>query len=365
MARAACVIVLLCALGCDRDGPAQVDLAVDDLGAAGDLPTPPDLSQVDYGPPIVAPPGTWTWIDVPSARCDDGSPTGIAVNPGDADKLVVFFNGGGACGDYVTCYQLNTAAHGPFGAAELAATPFPAGSIFDRTVAENPFATWSLVFIPYCTGDSHGGTKVVTYGSEVHAHVGHTNALVALDRLSATWPALGKLVVTGASAGGYGAFFNFASYRARWPAARAYLIDDSGPALLDADTNATLKSWFVGWGLLEWLAPICAACTTSTSPLYTALGGAYPDDRMALLSSTQDTTIRAFYLFSASQFEAALLRLATQVLDPLPRFHRFFVAGASHTMLGHPGDFSAQSVGLWSWLTQMTSDDPAWSTVGP
>jgi hypothetical protein len=47
-------------------------------------------------------PNVWTWIPIPGAYCDDGSPTGIGVNlpPTSSNNLLIAFEGGGACWDY-------------------------------------------------------------------------------------------------------------------------------------------------------------------------------------------------------------------------------------------------------------------------
>ena len=353
--------------GCGGGAPS--DLPLGDLGVGDQRLAPLDLAGDLAAPPIVAAPMAWTFVDVAGAQCDDGSPTGIGVNPGDPQKLLVFFNGGGACGDYTTCYQLNTTSHGPYGAAEFSAERLATGSIFDRAAAENPFAGYTMVFVPYCTGDVHGGTKTVEYSNNgdtrTYHHVGHLNALLALDRIAATWPSATTLVVSGSSAGGYGAFFNYETFRARWPAAKAYLIDDSGPALLDAQSNDLLRGWFIDWGLVEWLIPRCPACTGGLSAFYAVLAGEHPDDRLALLSSLQDGTIRLFYLLTPADFEAALRALAAQALDPLPNFRHFFTTGTRHTMLGRPASYTSQGVGLWAWLAQMLADDPAWANLTP
>src|SRR5215475_5801607 len=244
--------------------------------AADAAPMTPDAPPANTGP-IVAPPGVWTFVPVNGNACDDGSATGIGVNPGDSNKLLVYFEGGGACGDYVTCFVLNTAVHGPFGAAQLAVATNRPGSIFDRAAADNPFAAFTLVYIPYCTGDIHGGTKVNHYvngtDDRTYHHVGHLNALAALERLAATWPNATTLVVTGASAGGYGSVLNYDDYRTAWGSAKGYLIDDSGPFLKSASTPQLLKDWFVAWGLLDWIP--CSACETEFSAVYPFLAGKY------------------------------------------------------------------------------------------
>ncbi|HYG66030.1 MAG TPA: hypothetical protein VD838_00175, partial [Anaeromyxobacteraceae bacterium] len=61
------------------------------------------------------PRGEWTFVAVEGAACADGTPTGVAVNPGPRDDVLVFLDGGGACLDYLTCFELQTASNGPFG----------------------------------------------------------------------------------------------------------------------------------------------------------------------------------------------------------------------------------------------------------
>ena len=68
---------------------------------------------------INAPQTTWTWVDFPDSACSDGSTTGIGISPSSSTNLVIFLEGGGACGDYATCYVNHFAVLGPFGQAEF------------------------------------------------------------------------------------------------------------------------------------------------------------------------------------------------------------------------------------------------------
>jgi hypothetical protein len=187
----------------------------------------------------------------------------------------------------------------------------------------------------------------------------------ALDRIAPTWPTLSKLVITGASAGGFGSSINYINYRERWPTVKSYLIDDSGPLLASAVTPQYLKDWQVSWGIGDWIAPICPKCITDASQLYPTLSSAAPNDRLALLESLQDGTISKFYAMSGSDFQTNLLALAQTTLDPLPNFRYFFIPGSSHTMVGNPANFTQNGVGLWTWMTQLVGDDPAWATQQP
>ena len=322
--------------------------------------------------PIVAPQGQWTWVDFPDSSCDDGSPTGIGVNLASSPNVLVFLNGGGACWDYQTCFVLNTAVHGPFGKTQFDASQGTVtGSILDRNLAGNPFADWNLVYVPYCTGDVHAGDNVIVYQSggisrTVH-HVGHANVVAYLRRLVPTFPTVGKLVVSGSSAGGFGALSDYADFRDHWPTAKVYLLDDSGPPLESSAYSSALRdAWTSSWRLDKLVDPICGApCLADFSQAIPALVQRYPNDRLALLESEQDGVVRFFYSLDGPGFQAALLAMATDRIDPHPTFHYFFIPGASHTMLGNPSGFSQNSTGLLTWITQLVTDDPAWASIKP
>lgn len=348
-------------------------LALAACSGSGEPPGPPAPVYPPLGQPIAGlTAGTWSWVEFPDSSCDDGSPTGIAVSPGSGSDLVVFLNGGGACWDYLTCYVLHTASHGPFGAAEfeqLRASALP-GSLLDRELAGNPFGDASLVFVPYCTGDIHGGDNVITYvgpaESRVHHHAGRTNVLAFLRRLAATFPSPSRLVVSGASAGGFGALLDYDAFRHYWPSARGFLVDDSGPPLgAGAVSPLLLAAWFRSWRLDRTLDPICGtACRTDLSAQITALSRRYPNDRLALLSSLQDQVISGYYLLSGAELEREILRLTADVIAPTANFRAFLVAGTGHTMLGDPAAFS-QGISLLGWLAEDVSGDAAWTTRQP
>lgn len=352
--------LVFCALSGCAPPAAVSDLGTADLGAA---PAP-------LGAPIQAATNTWTWVDFPDSACDDGSPTGIGVNLNGSKDLLVFLNGGGACWDYTTCVLFNTSAHGPFGSAQFnqgiaAAT----GSVLDRA-APNPFAGFNLVFVPYCTGDIHGGDNVITYTSgsnqKVVYHKGRANIVAYLKRLAATVPAGGKVVVSGSSAGGFGSSLTYDLFHQYFGGSKLYLLDDSGPLLVgDAIQPVLRSSWYASWGLERTLAPLCPGCQQDFSALIPILAAKYPGERLGLLSYTQDNVIRTYLGLSATDFQTDLYAFAATRLDPLPQFHYYFVTGSSHTFLGNPAATTAQGTPLWTWLSRFVTDDPAWASTKP
>jgi Pectinacetylesterase len=339
---------------------------------------PPSLMMQLGAPPmgaaITPTADQWTWVDFPDAVCDDGTATGVGVfKSSTSSNVIVFLNGGGACWDYATCYQLNTAAHGPFGDTQFQAalTNLQSGTIFDRTDAANPFKDYSMVFVPYCTGDVHAGDNVMMYSNggapRTYHHAGHANILAYLKRLGPTFPTPGKLVVAGSSAGGFGALLNYAYFRWYWPSTTTYLIDDSGPPFEQDDLPQNyLPSWITSWKFDALLNQTCGmACTSDLSAGVPALVNAFPNDRLALLSSLQDQTIRSYFLLSGTGFEDALLRMTTDRLEPTAHFKYFYVTGQTHTMLGAPGNFTSNATPLKTWLTQEVTDDGAWASTKP
>ena len=314
------------------------------------------------------------WVDVPGMVCADGSPTGIGISPGTENGVLVFLSGGGACWSETEC----DASPGPFGSAEYQLlSAFVSGTIFDRTLPGNPFASWTLVFVPYCTGDVHAGDSEQDYGTAGRwRHHGRANLEAALEEVAATLPVPDKVVIAGSSAGGFGSLLAFDVLRARWPsggaeAAQAYLLDDSGPTLVGDDLPPTLRSaWWASWNLAATVTPLCAACAADLSEIWTTLSEGHPQDRFALLTTTRDATMRGFFGgMDAAPFEAAIGAL-TAKLGGLAGGNAasFTVGGADaedHALLVSPVAYSAGGTALLGWLELLVTDDPAWTSVGP
>lgn len=354
-------LALLCLLPACEDGPP----AGPDPGSGPGTPQRPPL-----GMPIQAPAGEWTWIDFPDAVCDDGSSTGIGVSLNGSKNLLVFLTGGGACWDQSTCLVFKTAVQGPFQKAQFdKLRPALPGTILDRS-ADNPFRDFNLVYVPYCTGDVHGGDAVATYGfagsERKYYHKGRANFVAFLKRLAATVPSPERVVLTGSSAGGFGTVINYDVFRTYFPTGKAYMLDDSGPAFRGDGIPALLRmGWYKAWNLDQTLGPICPGCADDLSALIPALAARYPGDRGGLLSYTQDKTIRGYFLKQPAEFEMGLYDLAHAVLDPQPNIRYYFKTGENHTFLIAPGKTDSEGVRLFDWITQMVTDDPAWTSVAP
>ena len=360
-----------------HDAGVPPDSGIADAGAVGDAGATADAGPaVDAGPPwgtaIAAPPDTWTWVDFPDSACSDGSPVGIGINPSPtSSNLLVYLNGGGACWDAFTCLIAQSATLGPYSQKLFQSDLASIGSTIDRTDTQNPFRDWNFVFIPYCTGDVHAGDNVVTYTSgttvSTFHHKGHANVQAYLTRLGPTFPAPGKVLIVGDSAGGAGATVNYASARAYWPNAKMYLINDSLPFFPPPETPpGTQSSELANWGIGPLLKQICGdACPADFSLAWAGLRERFPADRMALLGYNQDQTMSAYYETLPALFQLYLQQLGTQQLQP-SNVKTFWVNGTGHTILwSWATTNTTASVNLRAWITQMISDDPQWTSAGP
>ncbi|WP_434382907.1 pectin acetylesterase-family hydrolase [Melittangium boletus] len=325
-------------------------------------------------PPVETPTRAWGWTAVPESMCDEGTPTGMGSNLApDSKNLVIYFNGGGACWDATTCLETNRSLHGPFTESHFVflRTNFLRESILDRGLANNPYKDWNLFFLPYCTGDLHIGDadRVYTSGSRTQTihHRGRANTQAFLERIAATVPEPEQVLVTGSSAGGFGAALNYVLVRSTFPKARVFLVDDAGPLLRNEALSPQLRAaWAQAWNYDAVIDEIDPAVRNDFSAVYPAIARKFPEDRLVLLSSLRDQTIRDYFNLTPAAFETALRELDTAVLSPLPHARVFLTSGEGHTLLSRPTSQTTRGVALLDWLQRMhTASDAEWTSVRP
>ncbi|NUO49246.1 MAG: hypothetical protein HOV80_10360, partial [Polyangiaceae bacterium] len=216
---------------------------------------------------------------------------------------------------------------------------------------------------------------------------GYRNVGLYLKRIVPTFPDVSKVLVTGSSAGGFGATYNFDRIAQAFCPRPAVLIDDSGPAMSDEYLAPCLQTrWREVWGLDSTLPAGCPECTGTDGGgsvnYITYLGNRYPDSRMGLLSNDKDSTIRLFYgfgenecanidgaiplLMSGDKFAEGLTNLRDNLLSSSPVWGTYFVGGAGHTFLGGGAYTSTEveSVPLTEWVAAIVDGDTS-INVGP
>lgn len=146
-------------------------------------------------------------IAIPDAVCGNGTQYNVYIRRGNPAKVLMHFEGGGACWNRGTC----------FGKVRFTALEDSPGihktTYLGNHIGTNPFQEYTYVYMPYCTGDMHGGKHVATYGKNkrVH-HVGRQNVTKALAYVEKTQEQLvsraDDLMLYGESAGALGVMFN-------------------------------------------------------------------------------------------------------------------------------------------------------------
>ena len=177
-------------------------------------------------------------------ECSDGSEFSFWVREAKPNKVVLFLQGGGNCFSAETCAPERGFYDRTVDAED---DPSGAGGIFDFADERNPFADYSVVYVPYCTGDVHVGNVITEYepGLTVH-HKGFVNSTAALDHLVAAFPDATEVVVAGESAGSAPSPLYAGLVSDRLPDARiTVLADGSGAAPNSPDLNRRL---FEAWG---------------------------------------------------------------------------------------------------------------------
>jgi len=327
----------------------------------------------------------WNWVPFEGAHCRNGSSTGIGVNPNQAsDKLIILLEGGGACFDANACH-INNSAYGETQFDKFAVdVQFGGGAgVFDRNDAANPVKDWNFVYIPYCTGDVHAGNNpqgaIDTLGPQ--QFVGYANMSLYLQRIVSTFPGVTQVLLTGVSAGGFGALANYVQVARKFDTIPVLLLDDSGPPMDAPYVPACLANLYSQtWGLDKTVQVDCGSDCPDTSPLLidclTHVSRGYPNIPFGLVDSIGDWVISAFFgyggsdctsfaLLSEATFAAGLQDIKAQMAGQ-SNFGAFVFSGNDHTTLLDASKFDsrvAADTKLTDYIARLLAGQV--SNVGP
>lgn len=342
----------------------------------GDGTTGDDPSPWDGEPLPAADDGVWTWVDFPEAQCRDGSSTGIGVRYGSGTGVAIYFEGGGACFNTFTC-GANPSSYDSDKFDQFVQSAGN-GGIYDSSKPENPLADWTFVYVPYCTGDVHAGARpdgTIDGVAGTQQFVGYLNVAKFLERIVPTFiDSADHVLVTGQSAGGFGAAFNYDRIADAFPGKKVTLLDDSGPPMSDAFMVPCLQQmWRDAWNLDDILPVDCANCFPDNGGGLVNLGRylaeKHVSQKFGLISSVGDNTIRFFFGFgnddctavlpstTVERFTMGLVDLRDNWLNkPADTWGTFYLAGEQHTWIGGDSYYSATSganIKLLDWVTDL------------
>jgi len=315
------------------------------------------------------------WLEIRpggDTSCSRGTDYAYFVRPGDPEKVVVEFQGGGACWDDLTC-----SVAGAIFIEDIENTRYLAGDyregIYDHANPDNPFAGWTHVFIPYCTGDVHWGNAVKEYGSGNNKftinHKGFINAASAIGWIERNLEAPEKITVTGCSAGGYGSIVWSAWLMEKYPESQVLQFSDSAAGIItDAFFADSFPSWGVDQAFPTWIPELdlnrIDYLDLDLDDVYQIIGNRYPNQVISQYNTIMDKT--QIYYYEAMSggggrdaWTQGMTSSINRILENTDNFKTFIASGEEHCAIINERFYTAEANGmrLVDWLRDMVRDD--------
>lgn len=247
--------------------------------------------------------GVWTQIDGGEGTiCSQGTPFSFYVRPAESpsDKLLIHFQGGGACWFGANCDLSASPTYDPL--IDESDDPTNYGGIFNFEHEDNPFSDYNMVMVPYCTADVHLGDAETTYtvgeGDDANEvtiyHNGYDNAMAVLNWTFENIMGPDTVFVTGCSAGAIPSPFYTPMVAEAYPDAR---VEQFGDAAGGYRSDARSMLWNA-WETLDILPEAYADYTVETlsfESFYMESASAYPEVSFTQFNSSADQT-QVFFL---------------------------------------------------------------------
>lgn len=327
----------------------------------------------DDGLPGPAPRGTWIAVEPGGDTvCSRGTEYRFFARGGDPSRVIIDFQGGGACWNDSTCSvagALFNDAVGELGDFTSLLDNGVIGGILSDS-ADNPFRDYTIVHIPYCTGDIHWGDSRVEYSSTAIEHRGFVNASAALAWVYSRYPNAQRILVSGCSAGAYGAALHSAYVADHYDDARIAVLADSGAGVITSTfLQDSLPNWNAEPAMPSFIEGLQRPLAELSLPdLYVEIGKHFPAMRMAQTSTQFDADQTFFYVAMGGaagdwspQFRASLAAIESES----PNFRAYVPPGSVHCATIYPYFFQREvnGVRLADWTRQLAEDDTPPSTV--
>jgi hypothetical protein len=243
-------------------------------------------------------------------------------------------------------------------------------ALVNRDRAENPFKDWNFVYMPYCSGDVFAGNN--EHGFEGRTQVGFENVKAYLPKLQSTFKDTDQLVLSGSSAGGYGAAWDYVQVQTAFDWVDITMLDDSGPPFSSKFTAPCLQErWNSAWAM-DTVSPVPAPFPLGTGKpglgsMVSQIFAAHPKSKFAFVSHADDLVMRLFHGIGQS-FDCAMFNLLPsdffadglreiRTIDA-PNFSTFYGPGTTHMYFTTDDGMyntTVDDIALTGWLTKLVT----------
>lgn len=329
-------------------------------------PSPAESSIIEPIASTVFEPGEWVRVEPGGkTRCAHDTPYAFWARPGNPEKVVVYFQGGGGCWDARTCAPGSSLYDASVSDAD---DPSSVGGILDLTDARNPFKDNTMLYVPSCTGDVHWGDIVREYGredgsTETIYHRGFINGQAALEWLYANVTRPENILVTGCSAGSVGSIVHAPFIIEHYPEAEVSQLGDSLAFVFHRPVNVQVgynsRANFPPWiGELETLP----TDQLVMSDFYAAVAGYYPQHRFSQFNSRADRVQQYYYSAiggDAEEFSADLSASLEAIRQQSDNFYSYLADGTMHCVTPRPEFYSMTTAGVQflAWLEKLSGGE--------
>jgi len=283
--------------------------------------------------------------------CFTGNEFSMYTRDGEGEQLMIFLQGGGACG-LTSC--------------EAVDFPLPIVSlgILDPRNSANPAANFDLGYIPYCDGTLFSGDKEVDSngdGSIDRFFRGIQNLSAALDVVASTYPDPNRILLVGNSAGGLGVHYALPLVRKLYPEVPIDLVNDSGIGIQQPGAQESLIDY---WNSAGFFPASCSRCIGDDGNLTDYYKYQLAEDenvRMGFISSTRDEVVIGRTMIDGAEFEAQLVAAMAELEQAYPaRFRSLISDTDEHTFIIKQFGFAVGDTTVLQWVTDMLSQSDDW-----
>jgi hypothetical protein len=300
--------------------------------------------------------------------CALGSEFRFYSRKGNPEKLLVYFTGGGACWNGQQCNTTTNPT--PYSYDVNNKDPRNMHGIFNLNHPDNPFADYTIVMAPTCTGDVVLGDSVFTYHYQsenneretvtVH-HKGYVNGMATLQWAVQHIKEPEIVVVGGSSAGGIAAPFYANVLANHYPNARVIGIGDGAGAYReDATSGVNLKPWNIqefiqNHPAFNGLEPL----KLGIEKLFIAAAGQNLSNLELYQVDQAYDNVQQYFLALAGNKNPDVLELIRknrrEIRSHYPGFRSFTIGGVLHTVLPSDHFYYYQTEGklFLDWLKKI------------